>query len=245
MTALTDNRQTKTQDGTELAIPVAASTTIYKGSLVCYNSGGYAVAGVSTADYKFAGVCIEKADNSAGSNGDINVRVRPYGLFSFAKTGTVTQANGGDEVKISDDQTVALSVPYATTALTGANNDLTWTAIAPWLGLRGEDITIEYRDPGAASQSLSIVVEGTAIIVNLATDTSGTITSTADLIKTALAAHAVAAAMVSAADAGSDDGSGVVTAMTATRLSGAGNICGRLLKMDSTNVYIRIDGYAA
>lgn len=245
MTALSADRVTKTQDGTELAIPVAASATIFKGSFVCFNSAGYAVAGVSTADYKFAGVAIEKADNSAGSAGDINVRVRPYGVFIFAKTGTITQANGGDEVKISDDQTVALSVASMTTDLGVANTDVKFTAKAPWLGQRGEDLTVEYRDPAGASKSLSIVVEGTAIIVNLATDTSSAITSTADLIKTALAAHAVANAMVSAADAGSDDGSGVVTAMTAARLSGAGNICGRLLKMDSSNVYIRIDGYAA
>lgn len=70
-----------------------------------------------------------------------------------------------------------------------------------------------------------IEVAGTAIIVHLATDAAGAITSTADTIKATLAAHTVAAALVSAVDAGADDGSGTVIAMDPTPLSGGGNVC--------------------
>lgn len=105
----------------------------------------------------------------------------------------------------------------------GANNSLTWEAKDAFGGLNGNDVTIEYRDPAANTQTLALVVEGTAIIVNLGTDGGGTITTTADLLKTALGAHPVANAMVTAVDEGADDGTGLVTAITATRLaSGAG-----------------------
>ena len=156
---------------------------------------------------------------------------------SFARaSGSVTR---GDRLNIADTSgNVKKAQSTLTTALTGTNNDLVWSAASAWLGEKGDLITIEYRDPSANSASLSIVVEGTAIIVNLATDGSGVITSTGDTIKTALAAHGVAAAMVSAVDATDNDGSGVVTAMTATRLSGGANdFCEALESASSGGIF--------
>ena len=109
MAALTSDRNTKRLATGELAsYPVAASTTIYAGSLVCINTSGYAVAAANTAGYKLVGVAREQADNSAGSNGDINVEVSRAGAFEFASTG-LTIAKVGDPVYISDDQTVSTS----------------------------------------------------------------------------------------------------------------------------------------
>jgi hypothetical protein len=109
LAALSENRYTKHRDGLFTAHPVKASAHIFKGSLVCADSSGYAVPGADTSGFVFLGVAIEEADNSAGASGEITVRVQTSGVFSFAKTGTITQANVGVTLYISNDQTLALA----------------------------------------------------------------------------------------------------------------------------------------
>lgn len=105
-----------------------------------------------------------------------------------------------------------------TTDLTGDNNDIVFTAVTG--GGVGNTISIEYIDPAAATQSLEVDVDGRAIKVYLATDGSKVITTTGDLLKAEIAAHPVASTLVTCADKAGNDGSGVVTAMGATHLSG-------------------------
>lgn len=121
------------------------------------------------------------------------------------------------------------AISKLTTALTGSNNDMVITARPQYYGAAGDLIRVQYRDPAANSQSLSITVNGFDIIVNLATDGGGTITSTAALIKTAIEASAAANALVSLANSGADNGTGVVTAMALTGLAGGANPIGRSL----------------
>ncbi len=119
----------------------------------------------------------------------------------------------------------ALATATLTTNLTGLNNDITFTAA--FAGSGGNDITVEYIDPGAINQSLAVsLVAGTKRIqVSLATDGTGVITSTSADIESAISSLAAVTALVAAADAGGNDGSGVVTAMAETALSaGDGNI---------------------
>lgn len=113
-----------------------------------------------------------------------------------------------------------LGAPKATltTSLTGANNDLEFTAKRG--GAWGNSIQVAYINPGAASQSLSVVVTGFLITVNLATNGSSAITSTATDIMTAVTRAQDAGALVDVALAGSDTGAGVVTALAATALTG-------------------------
>lgn len=130
----------------------------------------------------------------------------------------------------------------------GEDNGLTFTARS--YGADGNSIRVTYVDPGAASQSLSVAVAGTSIVVSLATDGDALITSTAADILAAIEAKQAAANLVSVAimtsDSGvADDGTGTVTAMTATaltngigtgvNLSAKGGLC-----FDTTNgaVYI-------
>lgn len=129
---------------------------------------------------------------------------------------------------------------------TGNDNGLTFTAVE--YGTSGNDITVEYVDPGANSQSLAVSVTHKRIIVSLATNGGGSITSTAAQVLAAVNAHIEAGALVTAtvytADSGTaDDGSGVVTAMAAASLSGgAGTGIGVLAKggllVDTTNGYV-------
>jgi len=108
MTALAADRNTRNKHvGRSISLLVAASTTIYKGALVCVNNTGYAVAGAKTAGYKVVGVADEQVDNSAGSDGDLSVRVRK-GVFAFKNdTDAVAQSHIGRPCFVVDDQTVA------------------------------------------------------------------------------------------------------------------------------------------
>lgn len=85
------------------SIPVAASTVIYKGALVALNSSGYAIPAAAAASTQFAGISVEKVDNSAGSAGDLSVKVVRKGMFLLPITGSITQANQGDVVYADSD----------------------------------------------------------------------------------------------------------------------------------------------
>jgi len=146
---------------------------------------------------------------------------------SVAAVGERTRAlayaaiTAGDRLRAADTSgRVATAAASLTTALTGSNNDLVWTALGAFQGEIGDGITIEYIDPSGASQSLAVTVHGLRIRVSLATDTSSAISSTAAQVAAAVAAHATAKLMVSGANSGSDDGSGLVTAMAEAGLTG-------------------------
>lgn len=91
-----------------------------------------------------------------------------------------------------------------------SNNAITWTS--KLYGDLGNQISVHLQDPKANSASLTITVTGRAIVASLATGVSGTITTTADALKTAIAANAAANALVGLADTGASDGTGVVAA---------------------------------
>lgn len=136
----------------------------------------------------------------------------------------------------------------------GDDNALTFTAVA--YGVGGNSITIAYLDPSANDAALSVDVTGSAITVNLATDSGGLITSTAAEVLAAIEADALADALVTVAidtgDSGvADDGSGVVTALASAPMTGgAGTGIGQVvpggLCSDTTNANIyRNDGTQA
>jgi len=115
MTALAADRDTGSKDaGGLLAIAVEESTTIYAGGGVMVNAAGYAIPAADTASCIPMGVATTQADNSSGDDGDINVKVWTRGKFVFAHA-AATQANVGDSVYWTDDQTVEDS---------GATNDV-------------------------------------------------------------------------------------------------------------------------
>ncbi len=106
MAALTADRKTTYRQGLEIEYKVAAGAKIHAGSIVCLNTSGFAVPGADTANLKFVGIAGEQADNSAGANGDITVRVRRKGVFRLAASGLAI-TDIGTVVNVSDDQTVA------------------------------------------------------------------------------------------------------------------------------------------
>jgi hypothetical protein len=97
------------------------------------------------------------------------------------------------------------------TSLTGTNNDLAFTAVPA--GRLGNWIIVRYIAPVTSNAALGVVVTGREITVNLATNGSAQITTTAAQIKTAIEASAAASALVTVANAAGNNGSGAVTAM--------------------------------
>lgn len=112
----------------------------------------------------------------------------------------------------------SLTPPKAslTTSLTGAQNDLVFTAAKGGPG--GNQLRVQYVDPGAPSSALDVDLRGFDIIVTLATSGASAIISTASEVKTAV--EYAASQLVTVALAASNDGTGVVTAMAITALSG-------------------------
>ena len=149
-----------------------------------------------------------------------------------AASGTATDENVSGliadrwtELAHSGASTPALVSGVRATAATGvdsSDNAITWTAKE--YGTGGNAITVAMVDPGATA-SLGVSVTGSAITVNLAYAT-GAITSTAAQVMAAIEADASASALVTVADTGASDGTGVVASVTATSLSGGANTGG-------------------
>jgi predicted RecA/RadA family phage recombinase len=108
MSNLTVDKADGRQEGVLFEAPIAASTKIFKGSNVAYNTAGYAVKGADTASFAFAGVAMETIDNSAGAAGDRNVRCWREGIFDM-NCASATQAWVGQLVYLVDDNLVALA----------------------------------------------------------------------------------------------------------------------------------------
>ncbi|MDG4765759.1 M14 family zinc carboxypeptidase [Solwaraspora sp. WMMD406] len=81
----------------------------------------------------------------------------------------------------------------------------------------GNDVTVEFAHPGAADQTLSVTVTGSAVRVGLGTDAAGTVTSTAAQV--AAAVNAAAGDLVTAYTYRGSVGDGVVAPVAPTALS--------------------------
>ena len=121
MTALTQDRNTSRRDGNQVEPPVAATTRIWGGSIVCINAGGYAVPGATATTLKAVGVAESRADNSAGAAGEIRVRLRkgPHHFANSASADLISLADIGADCYIVDDQTVAKTSGTNTRSVAG------------------------------------------------------------------------------------------------------------------------------
>lgn len=105
MAALTADRVPVDCKGRHHDIAVAASTTLYAGSLIG-DSSGYARALVAGDRYK--GIASKGVDNSSGSAGDKSCRVIRDGIFKMAVIGASATTKIGAKVYASDDQVLTL-----------------------------------------------------------------------------------------------------------------------------------------
>jgi hypothetical protein len=83
----------------------------------------------------------------------------------------------------------------------------------------GNDITAEFRNPGVASSPLSVSVSGKDILVSLATDASGALSSTATQVISAINGDLVARTLVVALTYRGNAGAGIVQPRAKVNLS--------------------------
>ena len=108
------------------------------------------------------------------------------------------------------------------TSMTGSHNDIRVTADTA--GTIGNGYSFELLDPSANNAALSVsTVDYLKFSVSLATGAGGAITTTASQLIAALNAYAPFAALMTAALKSGDNGSGVVTALAETDLTGGGD----------------------
>jgi len=83
----------------------------------------------------------------------------------------------------------------------------------------GNDVTAEFRNPGAANAPLSVLVTGKDILVNLGTDANGAVSSTAAQVAAAINASAAANELVVAQTFRGNAGDGIVQPRAKVNLS--------------------------
>jgi len=124
--ALTADRATPRRDAVQFEFPVAASTKIYAGALVCLNSSGLATKGAASTTLKAVGIAEALADNSAGLASAINVKVR-RGCFRFLNSSAgdlIALTEVGSDCYIVDDQTVAKTNGSSSRSIAGKVRDV-------------------------------------------------------------------------------------------------------------------------
>lgn len=107
MTTLAKDTPRDYEIGDRNELPVIASDIIYEGAAVGDNASGYARPLVA-AD-PFRGFAEQKADNSDGAAGDVNVRVIERGKIVANVTGATGVGDVGSSVYMSDDDTFTLT----------------------------------------------------------------------------------------------------------------------------------------
>lgn len=157
---------------------------------------------------------------SAVPFGSSSAYANGYAQAADARLGNVDFVFENTGANSASIQVKELTVANATlsTNLTGTNNDLTFTAVNK--GATGDAITVEFIDPGLNNGVEKVVVSGNDIKVFAATGAGGAITSTGDTVRNSIIASGAASALVSVANKAGNDGSGLITAMAKTNLSG-------------------------
>lgn len=92
------------RDGKVRGIGVAASKTIYEGTLVYLDAGGDATDVKVDANTVFAGIARETVDNSSGADGDKDVEVWTDGVFELTSA-SLAAADVGVAIYGSDNAT--------------------------------------------------------------------------------------------------------------------------------------------
>src|SRR5574337_369910 len=126
MTALAKDRNTPRRSAEDFGFQVKGATLIYAGALVCLNSSGLAIPGATATGLKAAGVAQEHADNSAGADSAIKIKVR-RGCYRFANSASadlIALADIGADCYIVDDQTVAKTNGSSTRSVAGKIRDV-------------------------------------------------------------------------------------------------------------------------
>jgi hypothetical protein len=124
----------------------------------------------------------------------------------------------GYQRKAQANMSGALPIGNTVTNTTQQTQTVVLTSRA-WGHEGGNDITAEFRNPGEPSQPLTVDVTGKDIVVHLATDASGALSSTAAQVVQAINANAAAGQLVVALTYRGNAGAGIVQPRARANLS--------------------------
>lgn len=116
---LTADRNTPLKQTDIVVIGVGAGMRIYAGSLIALTATGFAIPGKTATGLTYVGRAEESADNTAGADGAVSVKVHRNRAFKWANDGTVTQARLLKPAYIVDDATVAAADGTGTRSAAG------------------------------------------------------------------------------------------------------------------------------
>jgi hypothetical protein len=120
MAALTKDRNTEMEAiGLLNNMPVAASTVIFKGSLIGASATGFLVPGA--ASVTILGIAQFGVDNSSGADGAEDCTYQTG--IAHLEPGTVTAAERGLTVSVLDDQTLATGTANPAGKFLGFDDD--------------------------------------------------------------------------------------------------------------------------
>lgn len=118
MSAITEAKDVRRQPGEVLSYKMAA-VKVWEGALVSVNSSGYVTNATDASGDIFVGVADETVDNSGGSAGDKELKVRIGGVVDVVSGFSAAQTNVTDLVYASDNQTVDLAANLTNDVLVG------------------------------------------------------------------------------------------------------------------------------
>lgn len=160
----------------------------------------------------FFAVTVSVEDNGISANSDGKKIVKAGTIVGGVSSPVLLNPN--EPVQEKNTQSVAASLELDN-ATPDANSKVTITANEA--GTAGNDIKVQFLDPLGNDQALAVSISGDTIVVSLATDGTGAITSTAAEVAAAINAHLIAGELVTAEASG--DGSTVIEAHAATALA--------------------------
>ena len=139
-------------------LDVVATDIIYWGAAVGANTSGYMRPLV--AGDLFRGFCEKQADNSAGSAGDIRVKVRRRGIAQLTVTGVADRTDPGKPVYATDDAAFTLT-PTAACSYIGT--------VAKWISSTTALVYFDAQQT-SASKRTHVVTQTTAYTVVMPED---------------------------------------------------------------------------
>ncbi len=103
MGAASADRLTQQKDAQLKSYKVKTATKIYAGTMVAVDGNGWALPAADAANLRVVGIADAQADNSAGADGALSVKVR-RGVFRLVAS-SITQPMVGQIMYVVDDQT--------------------------------------------------------------------------------------------------------------------------------------------
>lgn len=130
MSALANDKITPYRANRDYSDPVEANKLIYQGAMVGINAAGNAVPMTAVVGLVCRGIAQDRADNSTGAAGAINVPTRT-GLFRVLNAGDIDRTFIGKSAYAVDDQTVSSSSNNGTRSVAGVIDDI--DSIGVWV----------------------------------------------------------------------------------------------------------------